>query len=163
MKAGFKYSMSVVGFAASWEATKSVIIPTLFWTGGAVGSAEYVHWVVKSHYANIARAGANTAATAAREERDQENASTLMDELVDLVTREDAFVESMRLRSNALPATAATIAGFRQDNAALIKRADHVRAHMPVALAADVATRIAQLKSLDAELQSFVPRSASAL
>lgn len=162
MKAGLKYSMSLVGLAATWETAKGFIIPTLFWTGTAVGSAEYVHWVIKSHYANLAHQSGE-ASTAPHDEQDQQSGSSLMDDLVDLVTREDAFVESMRGKTSISATNASHAAAFRQDNLVILKRVEQVRPHMPAALAAEVATRIAQIQSLDTELKGFAGKGAASM
>lgn len=157
MKAGLKYSMSLVGLAATWETAKGFIIPTLFWTGTAVGSAEYVHWVVKSHYANLAHQTGGASSTP-RDEQDPQGSGALMDDLVDLVTREDAFVESMRGKTSVSASNASHAAAFRADNLVILKRVEQVRPHMPATLAAEVATRVAQLQSLDAELKGFASK-----
>lgn len=158
MKAGLKYSMSLMGLAATWETAKGFIIPTLFWTGTAVGSAEYVHWVVKSHYANLAHTSAG-ATSAQSDQQDQPENGTLMDDLVDLVTREDAFVESLRGKTGASPSNVERAVAFQRDNLEILKRANQIRPHMPATLAADLAMRIAQIQSLDSELKSFAAKT----
>ncbi len=162
MKPTYVFSLTFLGGAVGWPAVKAVLFPMIVWSGTAAGSAAYVHWVIKSHNANVVRlqgGGANAGSGSGG--GDQEHASAFLDDLIGSIAMRQTFVAAYRSDAPSNYFVKAKIDSMLVEDTKTLVEADHLKSQPPSEFTADLATKADELRSLDDQLKILSEQVAS--
>lgn len=151
MKRTYIFPLTFMGGAVGWEAVKALVFPMIVWSGTIVGTTAYVHWVIKSHNANVLRLQAGAVVPAMTDTQ----VTQFSDELSETVTSRENFIETYSAGTVVLSHMPEEIASLRDEDAKVLAEVDQLQTQSSGAYTSDMAAKADKLRSLDDQLKSM--------